>query len=236
MPKIVDSETYLSTKEAAELFGVSKQTFYSNARPHLRLYHFDGKMTPWYSKTEVEALATGKPIRKASIAITGMFSDWTEHARSLGFNVQTTDRETTVGPLPQDIAEAFHATTDQMFVKRSRMSWVERRPICLWDSYYAVEHVNDILPQIQNGTAHDIVEHVAKKGIIVNDVMDYYSTRITTFEEQAQFQLMNAEPLLILQRMARTDDQKTLVFFQNMQLLGSWFVISRHEKVHHWDR
>ncbi len=237
MPKIVDGEVFLSTKEAFEEIGVSKQTFYSNSKRYLRVHHFGGKRTPWYSKREVQALASGKPIRKASIAITGMFSDWTEHARSLGFNVQTIDREITVGPLPSDLAEAFQVKTDQIFVKRSRMSWVEGQPICMWDTYYAQEYVNDILPQIQSGNAHGIIEYIAEKhGVVIGEADDVYSTRVTTFIEQSLFQLLNDEPLLILQRMARTVDQKVAVLFQNMELLGSWFVIKRHEAIHHWDK
>jgi UTRA domain len=238
MPKTVEGEEYLSTQEVRDTFDkASKKRFYDNIKPYLRVYHFDGRRLPWYSKKEVLALKNGKPLRKGTIPITGMFSNWTEYARSLGFNVQTISREATVGPLPQELAEMFRVSTDEQFVRRGRMSWVEGLPICSWDSYYPVSLVSDILPQIQDGTAHDIVEYIADRhGFTVGEVTDVYSSRLTTFTEQTLFQLLQDEPLLILQRMAKTADQQVVVLFSDMQLLSSWFVIQRTEKIHHWDK
>lgn len=235
--KSVDGEEYLNTEEAIKEFGVSRQSFYDNARPYLQVYRFDAKRTPWYRRHDVRALKSGKPVRRASIAITGMFADWTEHARSLGYNVQTVERDVEVGPLPRDIAEMFRIPVDQQFVRRGRMTFIDGTPICHWSTYYPAELVDDILDELRHGSAHDIVEHIReKRGIVIGQVNDTYSTRITTFDEQNLFHLLNSEPVLVLQRVALTADQKILVLFSDMTLLGNWFVIKRTEKIHHWDK
>lgn len=236
MAKIVDGVKYLTATEASDLIGGSRQTFYNNVKPYLRPYRFGSRQAPWYSEQEVIAVATGKPLRKGTIPITGIFTNWTEHARSLGYNAITEDRGTDIGPLPESVATAFNLSTDQIFVKRGRMTTVEREPICYWDTYYPAEYVGDILTQIQQGTASDVVEHIKEKhGVIIGKVKDRYSTRITKFDELNLFHLLNDEPVLVLQRAAWTRDQKILVLYSDMVLLGSWFVVEREEEVHDWD-
>jgi UTRA domain len=237
MVKIVEGEEYLSAGEAAQVLGISIARFYTNARKYLRVYRFDAKKVKWYNKNQVLAMKLGKPIRKASIAITGMFSDWTEHARSLGFNIQSADRETVIETLPQELKETFYVSTDVHFVRKTQMSWVDGLPICAWSTWYPVVLVQDILPQILDGSAHDVIGHIAERhGIVIREVSDVYSGRITTFEEQTLFQLLNDEPLLVLQRMARTEDKQVVVLYQDMQLLSSWFIVRRTENIHYWDK
>lgn len=235
MSKNIDGVEYLNTLEAIRLAGVSRQTFYNNVKPYLRPYHF-GKKVPSYNKQEVLAFASGKPLRRAAIAITGMFANWTEHARSLGCNVETVSRETTIERLPAELAATFNVSDDRTFVRRSEMSWVDRQPICTWSSWYPLDLVSPVLAQIQDGSFRDIVGYIASRGNIIREVNDVYSSRITTFEEQSLFQLLNAEPLLVLQRMARTEDNRVVMLYQDMQLLGSWFVVRRTENVHYWDK
>lgn len=238
MPKTVEGEEYLSTQEVRDTFDkASKKRFYDNIKPYLRVYHFDGRRLPWYSKNEVLALKDGKPVRKASIAITGMFSNWTQHARSLGFSVQSVERERKVEHLPVGVAESFHVTTDEEFVRVSEMSWIEGQPVCAWVSWYPLALVHEALPQILDGSLHDIIGYIADRhDIVIREVNDVYGARFATFEEMALLQLLNNEPLLILQRMARTEDQQIVVLYQDMQLLSNWFVVRRTENIHYWDK
>jgi UTRA domain len=234
--KKVDGVEYLTATEAIKEIGGSRQSFYNNVKPYLRPYHFSSRQAPWYSKREVKALATGKPIRKGTIPITGMFTDWTEHARSLGYDAQTELRSVELVTLPADLAETFHLPPDKVFVKRGRMTTVEGEPICSWDTYYPSEYVGDILPQMRQGTASNIVEHIKEKyGVAIGRVKDRYSTRITTLDELNLFRLLNDEPVLMLQRASWTKDHQILVLFSDMVLLGSWFVIEREEEMHAWD-
>lgn len=237
MAKIVEGVEYLTATEASDLIGGSRQAFYNNVKPYLRPYHFGARKAPWYSKAEVIAVATGKPLRKASIVISGMFNDWTEHARSLGYNAQTMNREISVVPLPEDIAASFRLPGDELFVKRGRMTFINGIPACSWDTYYPLRFVDDIIAPMQQGAVSNIVEHIREKhGVTVGKVKDRYSTRITTLDELNLFQLLNDEPVLVLQRVATTSDQEVLVLFSDMVLLGSWFVVEREEEIHYWDK
>ncbi len=234
---VVEGKKYITATEASKIVGGSRDRFYKNVKPYLRPYHWEAKQAPWYLEEEVRAIASGKPIRKASIAITGIFTNWTEHARSLGLNAHTANTEITVGPLPEDIVAAFHLPSDQVFVKRGRITFIDQSPICHWSTYYPAEFVSDILPQIQQGTASNVVEHIKDRhGVTVGKVKDRYLARITTPDELNQFHLLNDEPVLVLQRLSLTEDEKVLVFFSDMALLGSWFVIEREQEVHNWDR
>lgn len=236
MTKIIDGVEYLTATEAIREIGGSRQSFYNNVRPYLRPHHFQSRKTPLYSKGEVVALASGKPLRKAMIPITGMFADWTEYACSLGYNAQTEYRDVTIGYLPEDIAKSFNLPTDVLFVRRGRFTTVNGSPICSWDTYYPLNYVSSILDQIQRGTASNIVEHMKQEhGLVIGKVKDRYSTRITTPDELNLFRLLNDEPVLMLQRVSWSKDGKTVVLFSDMVLLGSWFVIEREEEVHHWD-
>jgi len=237
MNKIVGTEEYLSAAEAAKILGVSIARFYTNARKSLRVYRFDAKKVKWYNKNQVLAMKEGKPVRKASIAITGMFSNWTEHARSLGFNIESKDVETATEYLPQDLKESFYVSADQEFVRKTQMSWIDGVPVCSWSSFYPVDLVEDVIPQILDGSMHNIIEYIADHhGLVIREVSDVYIGRNTTFEEQAKFQLLNDEPVLVLQRMAQTEDHQVVVLYQQMELLSSWFVVRRTESIHHWDK
>lgn len=234
MVKVVDGITYLNASEAIERIGASRQSFYSNVKPYLRPYHFGKKVL--FNEAEVMALATGKPLRKATIPITGMFVDWTEYARSLGLNAQTENRDVTVNYLPNDIATTFHLPTDQLFVKRGRMTSVDGQPICSWDTWYKLDYVADILAQIKTGEARNIPEHMRNvHGVKIGRVKDRYSTRITTLDELNLFRLFADEPVLLLQRISWSKDEQAVVLFSDMVLLGSWFVIEREETINYWD-
>src|SRR5260370_1292212 len=82
MSKIVENEEYLDTEEVMEGLAASKKLFYASIKPNLHAYRFDAKKKPWYRKKDVLALKAGKPVRKAAIAITGMFGSWTAFAQS----------------------------------------------------------------------------------------------------------------------------------------------------------
>ncbi len=237
MNKIVGTEEYLSAADAAEILGVSIARFYTNARKSLRVYRFDAKKVKWYNKNQVLAMKEGKPVRKASIAITGMFSNWTEHARSLGFAITSEDTDTSTEGLPQDLKESFYVTTNQEYICKTQLSRIDGVPVCSWSSFYPVELVREVAPQILDGSMHNIIEYIADRhGLVIREVSDVYIGRNTTFDEQVKFQLLNDEPVLVLQRMAQTEDHQVVVLYQQMELLSSWFVIRRTENIHHWDK
>lgn len=228
--KIVDGIEYLSATEAIKELGCSKQNFYQTVKPRLKPHRFDGRTNPMYNKNDIIAIATGKMPRKANIAITGMFSNWTDHARALGYNAETQRTEVTIGYLPADIANTFGLPTDELFVKRGSMTTVDGIPICSWDTYYPLKFVEDVLVQMREGTISDVLGHISQKHhVSVEKVRDRYSARVTTLDDINRFQLLNDEPVLILQRAATTKEQGTLVLFSDMVLLGSWFVIEREE-------
>lgn len=236
MSKFVEGVEFLTGTEASKMIGGSRQTFYSHIKPFLRAYHFGSRQAPYYNKAEVVAIATGKPMRRASIPIRGIFTDWTEFARSLGYNAQTVNREITVGALPDDIVKTFNLPADELFVKRGRMTFIDGTPVCSWDSYYPASLVSDILPQIQQGNASNIVEFIKEKHhLVIGRALDRVSVRITTHDELNLFQLLADEPVFLLQRAGWAKDGRTVVLYSDMVLLGSWFVIEREEEVHNWD-
>lgn len=229
--KIVDGIEYLSAIDAIKLLGCSKQSFYGNVKPHLRPHHLNGLKTPHYAKADIQAIASGKPNRKASIVISGMFANWTNHIRSLGYNAETHRTDVSIGYLPDDIASTFHLPANELFLKSARMTLVDGEPICSWDSHYPLNLVQEVIPQIQDDSLHDVVGYIERRhGVVVGKAKDRYSTRITTLDEINRFQLLNDEPVLLLQRVASTSDEQTLVLFSHMVLLGSWFVIEREEE------
>nr|BBH86026.1 hypothetical protein KTC_07770 [Thermosporothrix sp. COM3] len=228
MSKIVDGEEYLETEEVMEELAASKKLFYTSIKPNLQAYRFEGKKKPWYRKRDVLALKAGKPLRKASIAITGMFGSWTAFAQAQ-YGAETELRSIEVTTLPEDAVERFHLPADQQFVKRSRLSRIDRTVICAWDTYYPVELVRDIIEPLKQGTVDHIVEYIREKhGLVVGRAKDIYSARMTTLDEQNLFQLPADEPVLILQRASYTRDKQTLILFSDMVLLGNWFV-HQHE-------
>lgn len=236
MSKIVENEEYLDTEEVMEELAASKKLFYASIKPNLHAHHFEGKKKPWYRKKDVLALKAGKPVRKASIAITGMFGSWTAFAQSQ-YQAETDLRSIEVTTLPDDTVERFQLPADKQFMKRSRLTRVGRTPICTWDIYYPLELVSDIVEPMKLGVAYHMVEYIKEKhSLVVGHARDIYSARMTTLDEQNLFQLPADEPVLILQRASYTKDKKTLVLFSDMVLLGNWFVHEHEYDVPIWDR
>jgi hypothetical protein len=237
MPKVVEDIEYLDSQEVMVEFDAPRKRFYSNIRPNLHPYTFDGKKKPWYKKIDVLALKAGKPVRKGSIPLLGgIQQDWTASLRSLGYNAETLlDKTDHAATLPEDAVEAFRLPADQKFFKRTRSTRVNGKPICTWSSYYPLEFVGDIIDKIEQGTISDIVKYIADvHHVVVGRATDKYTARITTFEEHTKFQLLNDEPVLILQRASYTRDKKTLVLYSDMVLLGSWFAPEHEYDVNIW--
>lgn len=236
MPRIEDGEKYLNTTEVRTVFdNASKGRFYNNIQSRLRVYRFGGKKTPWYKESEVLALKEGKPLRQADITISGIFASWTEHLASLGYSSNTVDTVIEVTTLPEDVCKNFQLPPDKQMVRRERMSFVDRQPICIWSTYYPVDLVGNLLDSMKKGSVH-VVEHIKDiHGITVGVTRDRYTARITTFEEQNQFHLRSEEAVLILQRASYTRDKKRFLFFSDMVLLGDWFVIDHEQDVDIWD-
>jgi len=234
--KIVDNEEYLSNKEAIALSGASKQSFYKNAKPYLRVYHFDAKLAPWYKKSDVLAFKSGKPARKASLSINGIQRDWTTFLRALGYDAQTKTRAIEPAKLPPDVVVTFGLNADQQFIKRSRMTYVDGDPICVWSTYYPLKLVEGtILNEIEQNMSTDVVKRIKEEhGIVVGWGKDKYTARFATFKEQEILQLHINEPVLILQRVSYTEDRKTLVLYSEMTLLGSWFAPEHEYEVNIW--
>jgi hypothetical protein len=237
MPKLVESIEYLDSQEVMVEFDAPRKRFYSNIRPYLHPYTFEGKKKPWYKKSDVIALKMGKPVRKGSIPLLGgIQQDWTASLRSLGYKAETILNETRHDAvLPEEAVEAFNLPADQQFFKRTRETLVNGSPICTWSSYYPLEFVGDIIDQIEQGKINDIVKYIADvHHVIVGRATDKYTARITTFEEHEKFRLLNEEPVLILQRASYTRDKKTLVLYSDMVLLGSWFAPEHEYEVDIW--
>jgi DNA-binding GntR family transcriptional regulator len=119
-------------------------------------------------------------------------------------------------------------------VKRSRLTLVDRQPICAWSTYYPLHLVEDVIDDMKQGMGY-IVEHIKQKhGMVIGRAKDKYTARITTFEEQALFQLLNSEPVLVLQRVSYTRDRKVLILYSDMVLMGSWFAPEHEYDVDIW--
>lgn len=238
MPKEVNGQKFVSTDEAAALLRASRQSFYARAKPHLRVYRFDAKRTPWYSQEEVLALKNGKSARKAKIVLSGITSNWTEHLESLGYRAETNLREAEEAHLPEDATSLFGLTDERTFLKRGRMSLANGTPICSWDTYYPMEWMDDgLLAEIKRGAANDIPMSIKEKhGIVVEHAEEWYSARLATFDEQTLLRLVTDDPVLILQRASYTKDKSKLVFYSHMVLLASWFEIKRDYPVGIWNK
>jgi hypothetical protein len=236
MPRTENGEKYLNTSDVRIMFDkASKGRFYKNIQPRLRVYRFEGKRTPWYKESEVLALKEGKPLRQADITISGIFASWTKHLESLGYTANTVDTVIEAATLPEEVCKTFQLPAGQQMVRRERMSFVDRQPICIWSTYYPVALVGNVLDQMKDGSAH-VVEHIKDSHkLTVGHTRDRYTARITTFEEQERFHLRNEEAVLILQRASYTKNKKQFVFFSDMVLLGDWFVIDHEQEVDIWD-
>lgn len=236
MVKVVDNEEYLNTSESIKFFEAPRQRFYDNIRPQLPVYRFDGKKAIWHKKSDMEALKEGKPVRMANISIEGMFADWTKHLESLGYLAETRDDTKEVVVLPDDAVKKYQLPADRMFFKRERMSYASGIPICVWSTYYPVDLLEDVIDRIMLGENINIIEYIKEKhGFIVKSVDERYVARITTFEEQDRFHLRKEQAVLTLQRVCCTKDDKDLVLYSDMVLLGDWFDAKRKYTVDHWD-
>lgn len=234
MTKIVENEEYLDTEEVMGELAASKKLFYASIKPNLHPYHFEGKKKPWYRKKDVLALKAGKPIRKAAIAITGMYGSWAAFAQS-EYQAETDLRSIETATLPDDAVERFRLSADQQFIKRSRLTRVGHTVICTWDTYYPLELVSEILEPMKRGSADHVVEYIKEKhSLTVGRNRDVYSARMTTIDEQNLFQLPTDEPVLILQRASYTRDKGKLILYSDMVLLGSWFVHEHEYDVPIW--
>lgn len=237
MPKIVENEEYLNTEESMAELGATRQRFYTNAKPLLKAYHFDARKMSWYRKREVLALKTGNLMRADSIVISGIFGNWTEHVRSLGYQVDTKNREIEIVTTPADAPATFGIPTGKHFVKRSRITFISGTPICVWASYYPLEFVNgDIHQEMKRNEDLDVVKAIKEQhGVAVGWSKERYMARLATTEEQEILQLLRDDPVLVLQRASRTSDKETLVLYSSMTLLGTWFAPEREYEVHNWD-
>jgi hypothetical protein len=238
MEKIVGGIEYLDTQGVLEAFdNAPKKRFYSNIKPYLTPKTFGGKRKPWYNKRDVLALKEGKPVRKASIPLTGgVQKSWTASIRAMGYNAHTLLDGVETTTLPQDAIEIFQLPADKKFFKKTSSTWVEGKPICTWSTYYPLDLVEDSLDDIKQGVVSDVVEHIKEKhGIVVGLAKERTTARITTFDEHMKFQLLNEEAVLILQRVSYTHDRKVLVFYSDMVLLGSWFAPEHEYDVNVFD-
>ncbi|HEY7417686.1 MAG TPA: UTRA domain-containing protein [Ktedonobacteraceae bacterium] len=236
MPKRVEGEEFLNTDETMEELNASKKLFYHNVRPQLHVYHFEGKRTPWYKKSDVHLLKTGRTVRKADIVLAGILGDWTTYLQSLGFRGETINRSAAIAKLPEELIDRFNLPPDEQYVKRARMTLANGAVIALWDTYYPVVLVQDILDSLLNGTARNIVEHIKEKhGLVIGMGEDWTSARLSTMEEHNAFRLVSDEAILSLQRVSYAKDGRTLILASDMALLGSWFTTKHAYDVTIWD-
>ena len=215
MPKVVNDEEYLDTREVLEELGASKKRFYSNVKPQLKVYRFAGLRAPWYRKRDVLALKNGLLPRAASIVISGILSNWTTHVRALGYQADTKTREITVEPLPEEASATFGIETSQQFVKRSRITFVNRVPICIWTTWYPLALVgDDIYAEMKQDDETDVVRRIKEKhGLVIGWSKDRYTARGATIYEHELLQLLWDEPVVILQRVSYTRLKKTLLLY-----------------------
>ncbi len=237
MPKIVENEEYLDTQEVLAELGASKKRFYSNVKPLLKAYQFGGRKAPWYKKREVLALKSGQIERTAPITISGILRHWTTHVRALGYQIDTKNREIEIVTLPDKVTASFGIAPEQRFVKRSRISFVNRVPICIWTTYYPLALVEgEIHEEMKRDEETDVVRRIQEKqGLRIGWVKDRYTARLATTEEQELLQLLRDDPVLILQRVACSRDRKTLILYSHMTLLGSWFAPEHEYEVGIWE-
>lgn len=236
MVKVVDNEEYLNTSESIKFFEAPRQRFYDNIRPQLPIHRFDGKKAIWHKRSDMEAFKEGKPVRKADISITGMFSDWAKHLEDLGYNAETKDDEKIITTLPEDAVKFFKLSPDRKFLKREKMSYASGTPICVWSTYYPVDLIEPVLDQIMRGDSIHIIEYIKDVyGLTPQEADERNTARIATFIEQTRFHLRNEQAVLTIQRAAYTKGEKDLILYSDMVLLGDWFDFRRKYPINHWD-
>src|SRR5579875_860585 len=222
--KIVEHEEYVDTEEAIELLGISRQTFYANARPLLEEYRFNAKKKPWYKKCMVMKLNQAHPAQKRPFVLTSILKDWTAYARSLGIPAQTISSEIVTTTMPESAVKHFGLPADKLFVKRGRATIAKREFLCTWDTYYPLELVEDDLEEIKHNPEYSIVQGIkARHGLVISHAKEYDYARLATLKEQEQMQLKDADAILVLQRASYARD--TLILFSDMALRGEWFAI-----------
>lgn len=238
MPITVDNEEYLNTDDAMTELRVSRQHFYTEVKPYLRAYHFGTKKKPWYRKQDILDLKTSTPERPAPpIVIPGIFPNWTQHVRSLGLQVDTLNRAIEIVSLDaESLPPTFRIEPYQQFVKRSRISFINREPICLWASYYPLHLVRgEIYEEMKRDEETDVVKRIAEvHGLVIGWAKDRYSARLATSEEQEALQLLRDEPILRLQRVSYASDKRTLILYSDMTLLATWFAPEHEYPVDIW--
>lgn len=236
MSRTENNEEYLNTPEAIIVLGISKQLFYNNAKPQLRVYRFDAKKQPFYKKSDVISLKEGTTVRKPAIVISGLFKDWSAHVRNLGHAVETVDKDSFhVAPAPENVAAFFGITAGSDVVTRTQLNAIDGEPVCVWVSYYPVSIVKgEIFEEVTGNPRSDVVKLMKeKRGIAITHATDKIGTRLPTTMEQAQLKIVSNEPVFTLDRVSYTDDEKA-VLFQSMVLLGSSFQLSYPYQVEHW--
>lgn len=236
MAKIVNNQRFLNGKETMALLGTSKQSFYDNAKRHLKPYHFDAKRTTWYSEAEVLNLKNGVAVRKGAVRLTNIQQNWMQDIIAMGYDARTENRgDIDITTLPEDVINAFHLPPAMRFAKRSRMTLVDNAPICVWSSYYPLSLVEGEILEEMRQSSTDVVQRIKDKhGVIIHVARERYTTRVTTPEEQALLRLVTDDPVLILQRASYTQGKQSLVLFSDMTLLGSWFASEREYEVNTW--
>lgn len=230
---VIDNITYLDLNETLLELDISKPWFYKHAQPQLQVYRFGGKRKPFYKKADVLALKRGTVQGKqAPIVISGLLRDWTSHVRALGFQIDTVNREIAIVATPDN---PFGMAKDRQFVKRSRISFVNQTPICIWTSFYPLEFVQGaILEAMKQDGELDVVNAIKEKhGAVIAWATDRYRARLASRDEQELLQLHDPEPILQLQRVSFTKEKK-LVLYSDMALLGSWFAPEHSYSVDIW--
>lgn len=229
---VIENVTYLEVAEVAQELGISKPWFYENVRPRLHTYRFGGKAKPYYKKADVLALKRGRPVAsQPPIVIGGILRDWTQHVRALGFQIDTVNREIKSVPTPIN----HFGIEEGLFVERSRISFVNRTPICIWSSYYPLPLVADFLDEIKANGELDVVRRIKEQhGLVIGWATERYQARLATSAEQEILQLLTDEPVLTLQRASYTADKQTLVLYSDMVLLGAWFAPEVSYDVNIW--
>lgn len=232
MSIFVDNITYLDTDETRRELEVTKPTFYKNVQPVLQVYRFAGKRKPYYKKADVLMLKRGQLVAKhPPIVISGILKNWTDYARSLGFQVDTIGREIDIVSTPENPFTLAHGT----FVRRSRISFVNQVPICIWETYYPLALVEDFLEEMKADDEFSVVTAIKeRRNLVVGWATERYTARLATTFEQELLQLLDAEPVLQLQRASYTWDKKTLILYSDMALLGAWFAPTLSYPVDIW--
>lgn len=230
---------YVDSAEAASMSNVTMPTFYRNAKGHIK-YRFLGmnKQKRWYKESDVIALRDGQPTRMATITLKGMYKDWEKALRMEGYEVDSQVLSVERVPLTSELVEAFHLSPTEIYVRRKKITFADRIPICFWYTYTPERFVDDDLFEDMKNPRGSIstVERIKERhGLAPGIARDRYPARPTTMEEQNILQLSTDETIINLQRVTYTKDKQTLLSVQDMILLASWFAPEHEYSVDHWD-